>query len=97
VGIDVPDEADVPPDGHVDRRDDQTGGGRTGRPSGTEAETRSREECYNDLRKADAKQQSVSAQRIAAEEQAAADTWNEKVTESRWIWGEYPSWRAMYR
>jgi len=84
----VPDEADVPPDGHVDRHDDQTEGGRTARPSGTEAETRSREECYNDLRIADAKQQSVSAQRITAEEQAAADTWNEKVTESRWIWAE---------
>jgi hypothetical protein len=89
VGVDLPEEADVPPEGHADRRDDQTGGGRTARHGGTEAETRSREECYNDLRQADAKQQSVSAQRIAAEEQAAADTWNEKVTESRWIWCEY--------
>jgi hypothetical protein len=89
VGVDLPEEADVPPEGHADRRDDQTGGGRTARHGRTEAETRSREECYNDLRQADAKQQSVSAQRIAAEEQAAADTWNEKVTESRWIWCEY--------
>jgi hypothetical protein len=89
LGVDLPEEADVPPEGHADRRDDQTGGGRTARPGGTEAETRSREECYNDLRIADAKQQSVAAQRITAEEQAAADTWNEKVTESRWIWAEY--------
>ena len=86
---DLPDEADVPPDGHADRRDDQTGGGRTARPGGTGAETRSRQECYDQLRIADAKRQSVAAQRIAAEEQAASDTWNEKVTESRWMWTEY--------
>ena len=89
MGPDLPDEADVPPDGHADRRDDQTGGGQTARPGGTEAETRSRQECYDELRVADAKQQSVAAQRIAAEEQAASDTWNEKVTESRWMWTEY--------
>jgi hypothetical protein len=89
VEADLPDEADEPPDGHADRRDDQTGGGQTARPGGTEAETRSRQECYDELRVADAKQQSVAAQRIAAEEQAASDTWNEKVTESRWMWTEY--------
>ena len=89
MGADLPEEADVPPDGHVDRRDDQTGSGRTARPGGTEAETRSHEECYNDLRVAVATEKSVTVQRIAAEEQAAADTWNEKVTESRWLWTEY--------
>jgi hypothetical protein len=89
VGPDLPEEADVPPDGHVDRRDDQTGSGRTARPGNTEVETRSHEECYNDLRVAEAKEKSVTAQRIAAEEQAAADTWNEKVTEFRWLWAEY--------
>jgi hypothetical protein len=89
VGPDLPEEADVPPDGHVDRRDDQTGSGRTACPGNTEAETRSHEECYNDLRVAEAKEKSVTAQRIAAEEQAAADTWNEKVTEFRWLWAEY--------
>ncbi len=89
MGVDLPEEADVPPEGHADRRDDQTGGGRTARPGRTEAETRSHEECYNDLRIADAKQQSVAAQRITAEEQAAADTWNGNVTESRWLWAEY--------
>jgi hypothetical protein len=89
VGPDLPEEADVPPDGHVDRRDDQAGSGRTARPGSTEAETRSHEECYNDLRVAEAKEKSVTAQRIAAEEQAAADRWNEKQTESRWLWAEY--------
>jgi hypothetical protein len=89
VGVDLPEEADVPPEGHADRRDDQTGGGRTARPGRTEAETRSHEECYNDLRIADAKQQSAAAQRITAEEQAAADTWNGNVTVSRSLWAEY--------
>ena len=89
MGPDLPEEADVPPDGHVDRRDDQTGSGRTARPGSTESETRSHEECYNDLRVAVATEKSVTVQRIAAEEQAAADTWNEKVTESRWLWTEY--------
>jgi hypothetical protein len=90
VGADLPDEADVPPDGRADRRDDQTGSGQTARrPGGSEAETRSRQECYDELRVAEAKQQSVAAQRIAAEEQAASDTWNEKATESRWMWTEY--------
>jgi len=89
VGADLPDEPDVPPDGHADRRDDQAGGGQTARPGGSETETRSRQECYDELRVAEAKQQSVAAQRIAAEEQAASDTWNEKVTESRWMWTEY--------
>jgi hypothetical protein len=89
VGVDLPEEADVPPEGHADRRDDQTGGGRTARPGRTEAETRSHEECYNDLRIADAKQQSAAAQRITAEEQAAADTWNGNATESRSLWAEY--------
>ena len=89
MGVDLPEEADMPPDGHPDRRDDQTGGRRTARPGGTAAETRSHEECYNDLRIADAKQQSVAAQRITAEEQSAADTWNGNVTESRWLWAEY--------
>jgi len=89
VGVDLPEEADVPPEGHADRRDDQIGGRRTARPGGTAAETRSHEECYNDLRIADAKQQSIAAQRITAEEQAAADRWNGNVTESRWLWAEY--------
>src|SRR5207249_10491711 len=36
-----------------------------------------------------ATEKSITAQRITAEEQAAADTWNVKVTESRWLWTEY--------
>ena len=86
---DRPDEADVPPDGHADRRDDQAAGGRTARPAGTEAETRSRQECYDQLRVAEAKEKSEAAQRTTAEEQAATDKWNENATESRGMWTEY--------
>jgi hypothetical protein len=89
VGADLPEEADVPPDGHADRRDDESRAGRTGRPPAAEAETRSRQECYSDLRVAAATQESASARQAAAEEQEASDKWNERVTESRWMWSEY--------
>lgn len=89
MGADLPDEADESPDGHADRRDDQAGGGQAFRPGGAEAETRNRQEYYADLRVADAKEKSVTAQRAAAEEQDASDKWSEKVTESRWMWSEY--------
>ena len=89
MGADLPDEADESPDGHADRRDDQPGGSQAFRPGGAEAETRNREEYYADLRVADAKEKSVTAQRAAAEEQDASDKWSEKVTESRWMWSEY--------
>ena len=86
---DNPDEGDVSPDGQPDRRDDQSASGRSARSGGPEAETRTRQECYDALRVADAARQSVASRRIAAEEQEASDKWNEKVTESRWMWTEY--------
>jgi hypothetical protein len=86
MGADLPDESDVPPD----RRDDQSdGGGRPGRPQGAEAETRSREECYVALRVNVAAEQSVTARRVTAEEQAAAEKWDKDAEESRWMWSEY--------
>jgi len=89
VGPDVPEEGDVPPDGHADRRDDQSSGGRAARPPGAETETRNREEYYVDLRVAVSTEESVTARRTAAAEQDASAKWDEKVTESRWIWSEY--------
>jgi hypothetical protein len=89
VGPDVPEEGDVPPDGHADRRDDQGSGGRAARPPGAETETRNREEYYADLRVAVSTEESVTARRAAAAEQDASAKWHEKVTESRWIWSEY--------
>jgi hypothetical protein len=89
VGADHPDEADVPPDGHADHRDDQGGGGRAGRAGGVHAETRPRQEYYADLRVAVSAEQSVTAQQSAATDQAAAEKWGETAKESRWMWAEY--------
>ncbi len=79
----------MPPDGHADRRDDQSSGSRAARPPGAETETRNREEYYVDLRVAVSTEESVTARRTAAAEQDASAKWDEKVTESRWIWSEY--------
>jgi hypothetical protein len=63
--------------------------GRAARPRGAEPETRTRQECHDDLRVSVAAEKTIAAQRIAAEEQEASDKWNERVTESRWMWSEY--------
>jgi hypothetical protein len=90
VGVDQPEEADVPPDGHADHRDDQGGrGGDGGRAGGVQADTRPRQEYYADLRVAVSAEESVTAQRAAAREQAAAEKWGETAKESRWMWSEY--------
>ena len=89
MGADLPGEADVPPDGHADRQDDQGAAGQPARSRGAEPESRTRQECYDDLRVAVSAEESVTAQRITAEDQAASDKWDERVTESRWMWSEY--------
>ena len=89
MGADLPDEADEP-DGRADRHDDQAASnGQSARGSGVEAEPRTREEYYVDLRIADSAQKSATARQITAEEQAASQKWDEKVEESRWMWTEY--------
>jgi hypothetical protein len=85
MGTDLPDEPDVPPDGHADRRDDQTGGTQPARPGGPAAETRSRQDYYADLRIAISTEETVTARA----EQDAADKWIENAAESRWMWTEY--------
>ena len=89
MGVDRPEEGDVPPDGHADHGDDQGGGGRAGRGDGVQAETRHRQEYYADLRVAVSAEESVTVQRAAAREQAAAEKWGETTKESRWMWAEY--------
>jgi hypothetical protein len=90
VGADRPGDADVPPDDHPDRRDDQGGtGGHAGRADRTQAETRTRQEYYSDLRVTVSKEESVVARQITAEERAAAEKWQAKSAESHWMWGEY--------
>lgn len=81
----MPDESDGPPE----CRDDQNGGGRAERPHGAEAETRNREEYYAALRVAVSTEESVTARRITAEEQAAAENWDETAQEFRCMWSEY--------
>jgi hypothetical protein len=80
VGADRPGDADVPPDDHSDRRDD---------PDGAPAETRTRQEYYSELRVKVAREESVAARRVAAEEEAVSEKWPEKLAESRWMWTEY--------
>jgi hypothetical protein len=89
VGTDLPDEADESPDGHADRRDDQSVSGQAIQSGSAEAETRNRQDYYADLRVAVSAEESVTARRTAAEEQDASGKWSEKVTESRWMWSEY--------
>lgn len=86
---DFPDEADESPDENPDRRDDQNDGGPTIRPGNASAETRSREECYADLRTAVSAEESTTARQVTAEEQAAADKWSKDSDESRSMWTEY--------
>lgn len=81
-----PADADMPPDNDPDRRDD-----RAARPGSTEAETRDREAYYSELRVKVSQEESAAAQQVTAEEQAAAEKWQVKVAESRWMWSEYQS------
>jgi len=90
VGADRPDDADVPPDEHPDRRDGQGGGGdQAARQGNPQAETRTRQEYYADLRVTVSREQSAVARQTTAEEQAATEKWQETTAESRWMWSEY--------
>ena len=90
MGADRPGDAEMPPDDHPDRRDDQDGtGDHAARAGNTRAETRTRQEYYSDLRVTVSRQESAVARQTTAEELAASQKWQEKVTESRWMWSEY--------
>jgi hypothetical protein len=80
----------MPPDDHPDRRDDQDGtGDHAARAGNAQPETRTRQEYYADLRVTVSKEESAAARQVTAEEQAAAQQWQEKAAESRWMWSEY--------
>jgi hypothetical protein len=92
VGADQSDDGEVPPDKNPDRRDDQNGtGDQAAGPGNSRAETRTRQEYYSDLRVTVSTEESAAARQATAEEQAASEKWQEKVTESRSIWGKYES------
>jgi hypothetical protein len=81
VGADRPDDPDMPPEDHPDRRDD--------RARNNPAETRTRQEYYSDLRATVSQEESAAARQTTADDQAATDKWQQTSTESRWIWTEY--------
>jgi hypothetical protein len=90
VGADRPGDAEMPPDDHPDRQDDQDGtGDHAARAGNDRAETRTRQEYYSELRVTVSREESAVARKITAEEQAATEKWQETATESRWIWSEY--------
>jgi hypothetical protein len=90
VGADRPDDPDVPPEDHPDRRDDQDGtGDRAARAGNSQAEPRTRQEYYSELRVTVSREESAVARQITAEEQDNAEKWQGKAVESRWMWGEY--------
>jgi hypothetical protein len=82
VGIDRPDDADVPPDKDPDRP--------VNRPP---AETRYRQECYDDLRAATEQPNQPPTRSKPAGEQTenapSATSWEENAEQSRWMWTEY--------
>ena len=81
MGADRPDDADMPPEDHPDRRDD--------RARNDPAETRTRQEYYSELRATVSREESAAARQTTADEQAADEKWQERATESRSIWTEY--------
>jgi hypothetical protein len=89
MGADRPGDADMPPDDHPDRRDDQGGEDHAGRAGNPQAETRTRQEYYTALRVTVSREESTVARQVAAEEQAASEKWQENVTQYRWLWSEY--------
>jgi hypothetical protein len=90
VGADRPGDADLPPDDRPDRRDDQDGtGDHAARAGNDRAETRTRQEYYSELRVTVSREESAVARQTMAEERVAAEKWQGKAAESRWIWSEY--------
>jgi hypothetical protein len=90
VGADRPGDADMPPDDHPDRLDDQDGSGdHAARAGNDRAETRTRQEYYSELRVTVSREESAVARQTMAEERVAAEKWEGKAAESRLIWSEY--------
>jgi hypothetical protein len=85
-------EAERPGDANMPPDDDQDStGDHAAHPGNAEPETRGREEYYSELRVEVSREESAAARQVIAEEQAAAEKWQVKVAESRWMWSEYQS------
>jgi hypothetical protein len=82
VGIDRPDDADVPSDNSADRTSAPANDGQ--HSDASQAETRYREEYYS------ARTQVAQEERAQNRQQPTeADTWTETANLARWMWGEY--------
>ena len=84
MGIDRPDDANVPSDNPADRTPAPANDGQ--QSSASNAETRYRHEYYA-ARTQVAPQQRATTE--ARQEAPASDTWTETATLARWMWGEY--------
>ena len=78
MGIDRPDDANVPSDNPADHTPAPA---NDGQQPGTSNETRYREEYYH--------AQKERATTGARQEAPASDTWTQTATLARWMWGEY--------
>jgi hypothetical protein len=84
VGIDRPDDADLPPGHSADRT---SAAGNDGQPSGaSNVETRYREEYYSARTQVAPEEQATTG---ARQEAPAPDTWTETANLAHWMWGEY--------
>jgi len=95
VGIDRPDDADVPSDEHSDHSDHSAdradaSAARAGQVGRAPAETRSREEYYVALRAAEATERAgPAAQSEPAARSKPFARWEETADQARWMWSEY--------
>jgi hypothetical protein len=80
VGIDRPDDANVPSDNPADRTPAPANVG------GAQAETRYREEYYSARTQVAQEERATTGTR---QEAPAPDTWPETANLARWMWGEY--------
>lgn len=84
MGIDRPDDADVPSDNPADRT---SAAGNDGQQSGArQAETRYREEYYSARTQVAQEERATTGSRQGT---PASDTWTETANLARWMWGEY--------
>jgi hypothetical protein len=83
VGIDRPDDAEVPPDHSGDPTSPAGNDGR--QPGASHVETRYREEYYS----AALRTQEQQATTGTRQEAPPSDTWTETTNLARWMWGEY--------
>jgi hypothetical protein len=84
VGIDRPDDADVPADNSGDRTSAAANDGQ--QPGVSHVETRYREEYYHARTQVAQEERATTG---ARQEAPASDTWTETANLARWMWGEY--------